>query len=81
MRGSRTRLPIRAFDDAGLDWQLHRTKTQRLARDIVADALDLEHDRPGWTRAAQKSTEPSLSPIRTSIGFKEAGTSAKIRLS
>ena len=36
--------------------------------------------RPGWTRAAQKSTEPLPLPIRTSVGFEETGTSGKIRI-
>src|SRR5215217_6384514 len=36
--------------------------------------------RPGFTRAAQNSTEPLPLPIRTSVGFLETGRSGKIRI-
>src|SRR5690606_7652330 len=40
-------LPVLTRDDAGLDRQFHRTKAQRLFRDLIRDAIDLEHDTAG----------------------------------
>src|SRR5690606_27553282 len=40
-------LPVFLRHDPGRDRQLHRAETQRLARDLLADAVDLEHDPAG----------------------------------
>src|SRR5690606_11652773 len=69
-------LPVLLRDDPARDRQLHRAKAQGLARDLFADAVDLEHD-PAGLDAGGPEIDRALA--RTHPHFDRLGRDRHIR--